>query len=162
MGAVCCQRNRVATTSSTDGETITQKADSMQQVLDNIYMGSAVAAKNKQLLLDNGITHIIAIGWNLEKYYEDSFEYLLINHIEDSPECVILNQFEKCFNFIEECFENNKNRLFVHCHKGLSRSATIVIAYEMYRNQTDFDSVLYKIRKNRSFIMYVFMYIYIH
>ena len=119
MGAICCQRNRIETSTSNNGETITQKADSMQMVLDNIYMGSAVAAKNKQLLIDNGITHIIAIGWNLEKHYEDKFEYLLINKIEDSPECVILNQFEKCFNFIESCFENNKNRLFVHCHKGM-------------------------------------------
>jgi len=152
MGTICCQRNRIETSSS-NGETITQKADSMQMVLDKIYMGSAVAAKNKQLLIDNGITHIIAIGWNLEKHYEDRFEYLLINRIEDSPECVILNQFEKCFNFIEQCFANDKNRLFVHCHKGLSRSATVVIAYEMYRNKTDFDSVLYKIRENRSFIM---------
>lgn len=128
MGAICCQRN-METSTSDSGETITEKADSMQMVLDNIYMGSAVAAKNKQLLIDNGITHIIAIGWNLEKHFEDKFEYLLINKIEDSPECVILNQFEKCFNFIESCFENNKNRLFVHCHKGKLLVITYILIY---------------------------------
>ena len=116
-------------------------------------MGSAVAAKNKQLLIDNGITHILAIGWNLEKHFEDEFEYLLINKIEDSPECIILNQFAVSFNFIEDCFNKKNGKLFVHCHKGLSRSATIVIAYEMYKNKTDFDTVLHEIRKNRSFIM---------
>merc|ERR1712154_77199 len=84
---------------------------------------------------------MVAIGWNLEKYFENDFEYLL------------LNQMEKCFNFIEECFSTKEGKLFVHCHKGLSRSATVVIAYEMRKMRTDFDTVLHKIRKNRSFIM---------
>jgi len=69
------------------------------------------------------------------------------------PECLILNQLEKCFSFIEECFSTKNGKLFVHCHKGLSRSATVVIAYQMRKMRTDFDSVLHKIRENRSFIM---------
>eukprot|EP01083_Nonionella_stella_P293008 996519_1 len=81
----------------------TQMADSMQEVIPNVCMGSAKAAKDKQLLKSNDITHIIAIGWNLEKYFETDFEYLLLNKIEDSPESNILAQLEKCFNFMDEC-----------------------------------------------------------
>eukprot|EP01084_Bolivina_argentea_P167617 290866_1 len=135
-------------------ETASQKANSMQEVLPKIYIGSAIAAKNKALLLNNNITHIIAIGWNLQKHFENEFEYLLINEIQDSPECLILHQFEKCFSFIDKCFYKNKNnKLLVHCHKGLSRSATIIIAYQMYTYKTDYDSVFQKIRKQRPFIM---------
>lgn len=60
----CFQRSGQATFHKDSGgkyETVTQKADSMQQVLKNIYMGSAIAAKNKELLLENGVTHIIAL-----------------------------------------------------------------------------------------------------
>eukprot|EP01084_Bolivina_argentea_P204950 350100_1 len=149
----CCQRTLNSHSIHKDDEqSIAKLADSIQEVLTNVYMGSAVAAKNRELLLNQDITHVLAIGWNLEKYYENEFKYLLINRIEDSPECLILYQFEKCFNFINECFDND-GRLFIHCHKGLSRSATIVIAYEMFKTKTDFDTVLAKIRENRSFIM---------
>eukprot|EP01083_Nonionella_stella_P024530 67657_1 len=153
----CCNRSAPHDIGSNENkhsdQTITQKADSMQMVLPNIYMGSAVAAKNRDLLIQNAVTHIIAIGWNLETHFEDAFKYLLINRIEDSPECLILNQFEKCFEFMDECFNNKNGKLFVHCHKGLSRSATVVIAYEMLSTKTDFDSVLCRIRENRPFIM---------
>jgi len=123
-------------------------------VLDNIYMGSAVAAKNLDLLKSNGITHIVAIGWNLEKYFEGQFSYLLINRVEDGPECNILNYFKIAHEFMDECLQQSPSgKLFVHCHKGLSRSATIVIGYEMKRRQSDYQSVLTKIRQSRSFIM---------
>jgi len=132
---------------------VAAKADSMQEVVPRICMGSAVAAKNLDLLQQHGITHIIAIGWNLEKHYEDKYTYLLINRVEDSPEEVILLHLAQCFAFIDQCLATPKGRLFVHCHKGLSRSATVVIAYEMARRGGDFDSVLKKIRESRSFIM---------
>eukprot|EP00483_Globobulimina_turgida_P000967 UN00969 len=134
-----------------DGNII-QMADSMQEVIPNVCMGSVIAAKNKELLESNGITHIIAIGWNLEKYFEDDFEYLLLNKIEDSPESIILSQLGKCFNFMDKCMEEN-GKLFVHCHKGLSRSATVVIAYEMRKTKLDFETVHRQIKKRRPFIM---------
>ena len=116
-------------------------------------MGSAIAAQNKELLKDNDITHIIAIGWNLEKYFENDFEYLLLNRIEDSPESNILAQLSKCFDFMDKCLEQTKGKLFVHCHKGLSRSATVIIAYEMRKTGHDFETVYRQIKKRRPFIM---------
>lgn len=135
-------------------ESLTHKADSMQEVLDNIYMGSAVAAKKLDLLKKNGITHIIAIGWNLEKYFPDQFTYLLINKVEDGPECNILNYFQSAHAFMDECLlKQPSGKMFVHCHKGLSRSATVVISYEMKRRRSNYQTVLSKIRQSRSFIM---------
>merc|ERR1719458_2741 len=116
-------------------------------------MGSAIAAQNKKLLKDNKITHIVAIGWDLEKYHENDFEYLLLNRIEDSPESNILAQLEKCFDFMDECLSQTTGKLFVHCHKGLSRSATVIIAYEMRKTGHDFETVYRQIKKRRPFIM---------
>jgi hypothetical protein len=127
---------------------LAEKADSMQLVADNIFMGSAVAANNFDLLKRNGITHILAIGYNLEEFFPDDFEYLLLNGIEDRPGFIIIPYFAQCFTFLESA-----GRAFVHCHKGLSRSATVIIAYEMFRNERSFDTVLDEIRRSRSFIM---------
>ena len=131
------------------------EADSLQCVIaPNIFMGSAVAAKNLELLQSTGITHILAIGWNLHCHYPDKFKYLLINRIEDRPSFLIFPYFKQCFDFMDSCLNiNDKNKLFVHCHKGLSRSATIIIGYEMWKHKKSFNDVSDEIKKNRSFIM---------
>ena len=46
--------------------------------------GSAEAAKDVKLLKKYNISHIVAIGYNLEKFHENDFHYLLINRVEDS------------------------------------------------------------------------------
>eukprot|EP01084_Bolivina_argentea_P218478 370750_1 len=134
-------------------ESMSQQADSMQMVLPNVYMGSAETAKNSKLLKSVGITHVLAVGWNLKKYHENDFKYLLINEIEDRPGFFIMSIMKQCFKFMDECIVTNKSNLFVHCHKGLSRSATTIIAYEMYAHKKPYEKVLAEIRKNRSFIM---------
>lgn len=149
-------------TDDSDSQTLSEQADSLQMVLPNIYMGSAVAAENLDLLQSVGVSHVLAIGWNLSANFPDKFKYLLINKIEDRPGFLILEQFPKCFQFMDECLgvENGKesesgsqSKLFVHCHKGLSRSATIIIGYEMYRHHKSLEQVLDEIRAHRSFIM---------
>ena len=136
--------------------TLEQEADSLQMVLPNIYMGSAVAAKNLNLLKSVGITHILAIGWNLHCHYPEEFKYLLMNKIIDSPSFLIIKTFPECFEFMNDAMNNknnkNNNNLFVHCHKGLSRSATLIIGFEMWKHKKSFDKVLDEIKKRRSFV----------
>ena len=100
-------------------------------------MGSAVAAKDLKLLESHCVTHVVAIGWNLQIHFPEKFKYKLINRVEDRPSYIILDHFEECFKFMDECYDKNSKKfnLFVHCHKGLSRSATIIIAYEMYKHK---------------------------
>lgn len=132
---------------------LTEIANSMQLVADRIYMGGAVSAQQLSTLKGNGITHILAIGWNLEKWFINDFEYLLMNEIEDRPGFIILPRFEECFRFMDNALSKESSILFVHCHKGLSRSATIIIAYQMFKYHKKFDEALEEIRTNRSFIM---------
>ena len=55
-------------------KSLEEQADSLQMVLPNIYVGSAVAANNLQLLQAAKITHVLAIGWNLKCSFLDQFK----------------------------------------------------------------------------------------
>jgi len=160
-------------------ESLQTKAESMQEVLPNIYMGPSSVAQDLAALQKNEISHILAIGWDLKAHFPDQFEYLLINKVEDRPGFFLLPYFPQAFEFMDRCLVGNdgtitttnnnnnnsgssssngkkiknNNRIFVHCHKGLSRSASIIIAYEMKQHQRSFESVYNDVRKSRSFIM---------
>lgn len=50
----------------------------------------------------------------------------------------LLNHFEECIEFIASALEQQKN-ILVHCYFGVSRSATIVIAYVMKKYKLNYD-----------------------
>lgn len=51
---------------------------------------------------------------------------------KDSKTYIILSDFKRTFEFIDEAFNLN-GKIIVNCARGISRSATIVIGYLMYR-----------------------------
>merc|ERR1711997_1202921 len=61
------------------------------------------AAHDLQLLKSVGVSHVLAIGWNLTANYPDDFKYLLVNKIEDRPGYILLKHFPQCFAFMDEC-----------------------------------------------------------
>ena len=92
-------------------QTLAQKADSMQEVMPNIFMGSYAAAKSKELLQSQKITHILAIGWDLKAHFENDFEYLIFSQVEDNPAYTILQHFDKAFKFMDSCLIPNNNNV---------------------------------------------------
>ena len=46
-----------------------------------VSIGSAVAAKDLNLLKTYNITHVLAIGWNLVAYHENDFKVNIIYNI---------------------------------------------------------------------------------
>lgn len=117
-------------------------------VCEGLYIGDAEAAKEWEMIEELGIERIISLGNEneLKKYkYFENIEYLKII-IEDDDNENIQQYFEMCNNFIA------LGNVLVHCHKGISRSATIVIAYLMYTHQMDFTEAFEKLKTVRSFI----------
>ena len=97
------------------------------QELNFEKLGNAKDAENKELLNEAGITHIINVTPDIPNYHVGSFEYYRVG-VKDADNEDIEKYFNQTTEFIEEAkFKNGK--VLVHCQAGISRSATIVIAY---------------------------------
>ena len=77
------------------------------------------------------------------KYKDNSIEQKIIE-LDDSQETNIIQYFKDSIKFIEE-----SDKVFVHCFAGVSRSATLVIAYFMWKNHKSYQEILNSIKQNR-------------
>ena len=107
-------------------------------ILPNIlYLSNMfTATHNPSLLQSLNVSHILMVGSNLQAKHPEMFKYKQVS-VEDDPGENIIKYFEECFQFIDEGRGQGKGVL-VHCAAGVSRSATIVIAYLMFKNQLNF------------------------
>ena len=106
----------------------------LSQVTENLYLGNIKDAQSAAKLKSLGITKVLSIINESQLLkYSDNIEHKLIN-VADIPRQNIIQYFGECLMFIDD---NNK-KVLVHCYAGVSRSATIVIAYIMWKNQLDY------------------------
>ena len=105
----------------------------MSQITDNLYLGNFYDALNIKKLSKIGIKKVLSLITDKQLLsYPIEIEHKLI-YINDLPRENIIKYFGECLLFIDD----NK-KVLVHCMAGSSRSATIVIAYLMWKNQLDF------------------------
>ena len=117
------------------------------ELIDNLFIGTIGAASNLNQLEKNKITHILIAGEGIKKYFPDKFTYIQFN-ILDTEIQNIKQYFEPANEFINNAI-NNKGKVLVHCHAGISRSGTICIAYIMKYKKMKFDDALKFVRQKR-------------
>jgi hypothetical protein len=116
-----------------------------------LYLGSDCIAKDKNKLLENGITHIInSAGDYSPNYHDGNFKYLTF-HLKDHPQENIECIFYQAINFIEEA-KNENGKVYIHCVQGISRSATICIAYIILKNGLDYNEAFEYMNQRREVI----------
>ena len=118
------------------------------KITDNIFLGNMNGASDINALKSNNIHYIINCTKNIPNYFEQDFKYLRIP-IDDTFGQSIEKYFDVSYNFINN---NNAHNIFIHCHAGISRSATILIAYLMRKNNIDCNSALNIVKNKRSII----------
>ncbi|KAM8806445.1 uncharacterized protein ACNFOS_004728 [Eudromia elegans] len=109
----------------------------VDQVWPNVYLGDAWAARNKTALQNLNITHILNAAdgpYSINtgaKYYNDlQIEYYGIEAFDD-PSFDLSIFFYDAANFIGKALRTSGGRVFVHCAMGVSRSASLVLAFLM-------------------------------
>eukprot|EP00744_Colponema_vietnamica_P001481 GILI01002450.1.p1 GENE.GILI01002450.1~~GILI01002450.1.p1 ORF type:complete len:251 (+),score=51.69 GILI01002450.1:185-937(+) len=103
--------------------------DVFSKVLDFVYIGSAVTAAQKDEMQRLGIGYIINVTGSSPNFFPNDFQYMNARLVDADHEN-IGKHFNAAFNFIEEGRRKGQS-VMVHCAAGMSRSATLVIAYLM-------------------------------
>ena len=119
----------------------------LSQITNNIYLGNIKDAKNIDMLLKIGIKKVLSlIADDQGLSYPKSIEHKLIK-VNDFPRENIIKYFGECLLFIDD-----DKKTLVHCFAGSSRSATIIIAYLMWKNQLDYVESCHFLRKIRPIV----------
>ena len=112
-------------------------------------MGGDLVARNEEQLRDVGITHVVncASDWSANYMEEKGIKYknyYLKDHVLEDISCVFYDAIE----FIKGA-KAEGGKVLVHCMQGISRSATIVIAYLIFTTKMTFTDSYNLCRKLR-------------
>ncbi|XP_023939014.2 uncharacterized protein LOC112046561 [Bicyclus anynana] len=122
------------------------------EILPGLYLSNAKAAGDRDVLKQLKITHILTVETRrLPKstFTDNDISYLFIR-AHDLPSTNLLSYFPMANSFIAE--GRQKGNVLVHCHFGVSRSATMVIAYVMEKYKMTYDRAFHFVRQKRKFI----------
>lgn len=118
------------------------------RVADHIYLGSDAVARNREILEENGITHVLnCVGFVCPEYFKKDLIYKTL-WLQDSPCEDITSILYDVFDYFEEVSEQG-GRVFVHCYQGVSRSTSLVIAYLMWRKGQSFEDAFQYVKAAR-------------
>ena len=123
--------------------------DNSHEIIDGLWLGNIAAAEDVIDLKKKGIKKILTVmnqdGPNYKS--EDGFIHKKIAIIDLSNQNII-KYFGECLNFI-----NGEEKVLVHCMAGASRSATIVVAYLMWKEKMKYKDAMDFVKQKR-FIIY--------
>ncbi|GAV77070.1 DSPc domain-containing protein [Cephalotus follicularis] len=118
------------------------------KVAEHIYFGGDAVAKDRDLLKQNCITHVLnCVGFVCPEYFKADFVYRTL-WLQDSPSEDITCILYDVFDYFEDVREQG-GRVFVHCCQGVSRSTSLVIAYLMWREGQSFDDAFQYVKAAR-------------
>uniref|UniRef100_A0A671PFI2 Dual specificity protein phosphatase n=1 Tax=Sinocyclocheilus anshuiensis TaxID=1608454 RepID=A0A671PFI2_9TELE len=110
------------------------------EVWPSVFIGNEETARNRAKLKGMGITHILNAANSLKgkvntgvAYYQGrSLNYYDVPAV-DKCSFKVSEYFFPAAQFIHQALSNpeSKNKVLVHCKRGISRSATLFLAYLM-------------------------------
>ena len=83
----------------------------------------------------------------MEQKFADTFRYKVVE-LSDAVESDIQKHFRECIQFLEEEFTADRT-VYVHCAAGVSRSASVVISYFMWKNKMTLVEAVAAVKEKR-------------
>ncbi|XP_063821807.1 uncharacterized protein LOC135071886 [Ostrinia nubilalis] len=130
--------------------TILGQMDAPTEVFDHVYLGSEWNASNLEELQRNGVRHILNVTREIDNFFPGMFDYLNIR-VYDDEKTDLLKHWDNTFKYINKA-RNEGSKVLVHCKMGISRSASVVIAYAMKAFNWNFDRALKHVKAKRNCI----------
>lgn len=121
----------------------------VDKVIEGLYIGDFASACNLEQLLKLGITHVVTVLSGVGEMYPDYLNYKTIDACDrhwDSNR--LYNNFDETSKFISDAI-NKGGKVYVHCMYGVSRSATMVCAYLIYKHGMSCDEAIAFLKSKR-------------
>jgi predicted protein tyrosine phosphatase len=116
-----------------------------------LYLSCCSIAGKEDLMKIYGITGIVSMGGFSQHVtytvHKNPMKYLFV-FIDDHEDEPIDDHFEECIQFIKD----TDGPVLVHCMAGISRSATIVIAYLMKERVMSLEDAYVHVKERRSIV----------
>lgn len=120
------------------------------EILPYLFLGSCSHSSDLQGLQACGITAVLNVSASCPNHFEDLFRYKSIP-VEDNQMVDISAWFQEAIGFIDSV-KNNGGRVLVHCQAGISRSATICLAYLIQSHRVRLDEAFDFVKQRRGVI----------
>ncbi|ELP87533.1 dual specificity protein phosphatase, putative [Entamoeba invadens IP1] len=118
-------------------------------IVPYLFLGAVNATKDPAFLKTIGIAAILSLG--KKPFVESDIQNLFIP-IDDSPSTDLLKIVRECITFIND-FVIKKKGVLVHCEFGISRSASVIIAYLMKKNKMTYKEALKFVTNKRMCVL---------
>ncbi|XP_034716604.1 dual specificity protein phosphatase 13-like [Etheostoma cragini] len=108
----------------------------VNEVWPNLFIGDMSVANDRYSLWKLGITHVLNVAHGSmscqgsHDFYGSTVEYYGVP-ADDSPYFDLSRYFFSSAEYIQSALEMAAGRVLVHCAVGVSRSASLVLAYLM-------------------------------
>ena len=129
---------------------IGQDQNSMNYIIDNIYLGDSEAASNEKYLKKHNITAVVNCAIEHTSRYKDlNFLELKLYDYEFQN---LFPMFEIAYKFIKNNSRKKNNYILIHCMCGISRSTSLVVFYLMKEKKWDYDTSINCIIQSRPIV----------
>lgn len=122
----------------------------VSKITHNIYISDLPSACNKDKLKELGITHILSTVLGFDAMFPDDFQYKNV-YVRDVVHQDLTPYFDECVKFIKDVVDN-RGKVLVHCSYGVSRSASMVIAYLIKECGMTYNSAYKYVKQRREII----------
>lgn len=120
----------------------------------NVFLGCCFAARDEKKIKGYGITYVLKMynddPRNGSYRYHRGIKYKVID-ADDVPTHRIANHFDECIKFVQQALKEDA-RILIHCHAGISRSATIVLTHLMINRGMTLKTAYDYLRIKRSIV----------
>lgn len=120
------------------------------EILPYLFLGSCSHSSDLQGLQACGITAVLNVSASCPNHFEGLFRYKSIP-VEDNQMVEISAWFQEAISFIDSV-KNSGGRVLVHCQAGISRSATICLAYLIQSRRVRLDEAFDFVKQRRGVI----------
>ncbi len=125
------------------------------KIVEGVYLGNAYNANNYSILSNLNIKVIVNVSREFDNTFEGNtdIKYIQIPIRDDAENHLNRHSIKQVLDFLDLCGPfNSDNAVLFHCYMGSSRSASVLLAYLIYKYKYSLSDGLNLIKENRNIV----------